>query len=241
MSDILLQNIASRLTKNLPRNARHAKIRTYGSKNSVRLYYPEFDSSHYEVHLARESAEIAFSFTGGKAKNAGRLALFETHLFSLQQKLGHQLVVEPVWQANWARVYIAVPKNSVSSEQAEQYADVMLNFLDSTYPVLCTVFEAVPARSRQPAISPSALNPKHYGAYAVLSRHLNQIRAFLQGQAGRPTDDVLCDWVQLCYAFELFQEGARLFDLIDQSAVHPWHYDRTRRQAKVCRLRAKQH
>ncbi len=239
MSDTFLQHIANRLAQNLPHNARHARIQTYPAKHSVRLYYPEFDSSHYEIRLANESIEVAFSFTGSKAKKEGRLALFETHLYALRQKIGYQLVVAPLWQSNWARVYFSLPRNSLSLEQAEQSADIMAGFLDVTYPVLCTVFETIPARSRQAASSP-ALNPKHYGAYAVLSRHLDQIRAFLQGRANRPTDDVLCDWVHLCYTFELFQEGAKLFDLIDQSAVHPWFYERTQRQAKVCRLRAKQ-
>lgn len=239
MNDKFLQHIANHISNNLPKHARRAKIRNYATKNSVRLYYPEFDSSHYELLLTSKTIEIAFSFTGGKTKNAARLALFETHLPALQQRLGYQLVVDSAWQTNWARVVIILPKNSLTLEQAGQYADLMLNFLDLTYPTLCSLFETIPARSSSPLKSPPRLDPKHYGPYTILSRHINQIQAFLRGQAGRPTDEMLCDWVYFCYTFQLYQEGADIFDRIDPAVVQPWLYDRARRLAKVCRLQIK--
>ena len=72
--------------------------------------------------------------------------------------------------------------------------------------------------------------------YAVLDRIVNQIDLFLQGRIARPSDDVLCDWVQLCYTFELYTEGQKLFEYIDRSAVDPWPYQRAKRLAQVCRM-----
>lgn len=238
MNETLIRDIAHNLTKNLPKHSQHARVRAYPEKSSIRLYYPEFDSSHYEICFTSKCAEVAFSFTGSKAKNTNRLALFENHLYSIQQRLGHRLNVEPVWQTNWARVAVSLPKDSPDDRLAERYAELMLNFLDLTYPILLTVFETVSPRSNQPVVSGSTLNPKHYGAYAILSDTVAQVQDFLQGRTSRPTDDQLCDWVHFCYTFKFYKEGARLFELINQTAAQPWLYERAQRLAKVCRFLA---
>lgn len=239
-----IQHIADHLTHHLPQQVDHAKIQVYPGKRSVRLYYPEFESSYYEVCLksggkngflgSEYLVEIAFHFAGSPVKRASRLALFETHLPSLQPNLKYPLVV-----AEGARVAIQLTTDSLTETEAEQNARLMGNFLDLTYPLLRSVFENVPTRSKAPAPSTPVLNPDHYHAYAILSRHIDRVHAFLQGRASRPSDEVLCDWVHLCYTFELYREGAKLFDLIDSSAVQTGLYERARRQAKVCRLRAK--
>ncbi|MFQ5614316.1 MAG: hypothetical protein ACE5H9_19515, partial [Anaerolineae bacterium] len=238
MNNTFLHHLAGRLTHLLPHPVRQAKIRTYAGKNSVRLYFPELDSSHYEVCLRGDAIEIAFTFTGGRVKNSSRLALFESHLYALRQDLQHPLDVCPNWRNHWARVAIQLPKEPLTEKLAEQCAELTIKFLDLTYPILRSVFEAIPARSSQPVEPVPVLNPHHFGAYAILSRRLDRIRAFLQGRAERPPDDVLCDWVQLCYTFELFKEGAEIFSLIDPATVQPWLYERTRRLAKICRIRA---
>jgi hypothetical protein len=184
--------------------------------------------------LTKTQAEIAFHFAGSKTKCASRLALIETHLYALRQNLDQPLVV-----ANGGRVSIQLVQGQATETTAEQYARLMLNFLDLTYPLLRSIFETIPTWSKQQEPPGPSLNPDHYGAYAVLSRHLDRIHAFLQGRSARPSDDVLCDWVQLCYTFELYQEGVDLFKLISPAAVQPWLYERARRIAKVCRLRAK--
>jgi len=79
-------------------------------------------------------------------------------------------------------------------------------------------------------------NRNNVAAYAALDRIVNQIDLFLQARISRPSDDVLCDWVQLCYTLELYTEGQRLFEYIDRSAVDPWPYQRAKRLAQVCRM-----
>ena len=73
---------------------------------------------------------------------------------------------------------------------------------------------------------------------AILAQTIRNIRAYLNGdRAFSPSDEKLCDWVQFCYTFELFAEGAALFKLVRPDAVHPWLYERTRRLARACELR----
>lgn len=240
-----IQHVADCLSQQLPHQARHAKVQVYPGKRSLRLYYPEFESSYYEVCVkpGGDTAstpenggliEIAFHFAGSKVKCANRLALFETHLVSLQPNLGHPLVV-----ADDTRVVIRLTNDSLTKVEAEQNARLMANFLDLTYPMLRSIFETVPAGLKSSTPATPILNPDHYRAYATLSHHLDRIHAFLQGRANRPSDDVLCDWVHLCYTVELYEEGAHLFNLINSAAVQPWLYERARRQAKVCRLRVR--
>ena len=54
----------------------------------------------------------------------------------------------------------------------------------------------------------------------------------------RPSEEVLCEWVYFCYTFELFKESVELFNLINPEAVDVWPYERAKRIAKVCRIRA---
>lgn len=76
-------------------------------------------------------------------------------------------------------------------------------------------------------------------AHAILDKQLAQIQVFLQGRTSHPSGEMLCDWVQICYTFEQFDEGYELFKLIEPGAVNEWFYARTKRLAQVCRIRAK--
>jgi hypothetical protein len=72
----------------------------------------------------------------------------------------------------------------------------------------------------------------------MLDAEIAQVHAFLRGRSGRPSDEKLCDWVHFCYSFGLFAEGRELFRVVDPSQVHPWYYERTRRLARVCDMKA---
>lgn len=73
--------------------------------------------------------------------------------------------------------------------------------------------------------------------YAIVDARIAEVRDFLNGRAGRPSDERLCDWVHLCYEFELFREGWDLFALVDPIQVNPWYYGRAKRLAKVCGMK----
>jgi hypothetical protein len=80
--------------------------------------------------------------------------------------------------------------------------------------------------------------PATGGPHAVLDDEIARVRDFLRGRSGRPSDEKLCDWVHFCYTFGLFAEARDLFRVVDPSQVHPWYYERTRRLARVCDLKA---
>lgn len=67
-------------------------------------------------------------------------------------------------------------------------------------------------------------------------RRVDEIHAFLHGRAaGAPTAEVLCDWLQFCYALELYRESAALLPYVREDEVDPGVYRRARRIAEVCR------
>ena len=71
------------------------------------------------------------------------------------------------------------------------------------------------------------------------SNLVRDIRGFLSGRKEyRPTDQQLCEWVQFCYTFELYAEGRDLFSLVNSTEVHPWLWERTRKLASICDLKA---
>lgn len=74
----------------------------------------------------------------------------------------------------------------------------------------------------------------------VVRREVKFIHDFLRGRADRPSDERLCDLVQLCYILGLYREGRSLFPVIDASAVNPGLYQHTRKYAMVCGLKAGQ-
>jgi hypothetical protein len=71
----------------------------------------------------------------------------------------------------------------------------------------------------------------------VVDRLVHEIHQFTIGRANsRPSDDVLCDWVYLCYTLTLYSVGREVFDLIDPQRVNPVFYERARKLARACRL-----
>ena len=67
-------------------------------------------------------------------------------------------------------------------------------------------------------------------------KRLDEIHTFLQGQtAGSPSAEILCDWIQFCYALELYREAAALLPYICEGEVAPATYKRAKRVASLCR------
>jgi hypothetical protein len=91
-------------------------------------------------------------------------------------------------------------------------------------------------KNRQTLVS-SANSQEELHWLDVISQQVQLAREFLQGRTERPSDERLCDLVQLCYSLKLFREGRDLFNLVDGNSVNTWHYDRTRRMARICRVK----
>jgi hypothetical protein len=95
-----------------------------------------------------------------------------------------------------------------------------------------------PKPAATPPKSPPAPPAHDSAAHAALDRLLGEIQRFLSGRTERPSDEVLCDWVQLCYMVELHAEAAELFRFVDQNAVAPLLYQRARKLAQAAQAHA---
>jgi hypothetical protein len=236
--DEFLAQVAELVSSDLSDQASHGEVRFVPGRNYVQLFHPEFPRSHYELRLATRFDEVAFHLEGDRDDNLARLAMLAPHQKEFTAALGHSVVAER-WGDNWARLAINLPSASWTESQAQKYASLLARFVEATYPVIRQAFAAVPSRkksrARQKPVSPDTPGGQ---AYAILDQQLAQIRTFLQGRSSRPSDEVLCDWVQFCYTFELFAEGYELFNLIVPAAVNDWLYGRTKKLAQVCRMRA---
>lgn len=233
------EQVAEHIPQYLPEQARHGDIHVREGTNYMQLAYAEFPRAHYELILGRSDDRLAIHFEASREKNMGRLAVFESHQEELSAKMGHPVIADP-WGQNWARVVLHLPRAAWTSQQAEAYAKLMGRFVDATFTLLRQAFAAVPPsrRRRRAKTTPDSSAWDGSRPHVILEDRLEQIRHFLQGRAVRPSDEVLCDWVQFCYTLELFAEGYELFRLIDPSAVNDWLYQRTKRLARVCHIRS---
>ena len=69
-------------------------------------------------------------------------------------------------------------------------------------------------------------------------RWLDDVHAFLNGKnASTPATETLCDWIQFCYALELYREAAALLPFVSADDVDRATYARSRRIAEVARTR----
>jgi hypothetical protein len=124
------------------------------------------------------------------------------------------------------------PRNSFDSPTARRYLARL-------------GIEAVPVQPERVARTPrrrirdSVLVPPENGKiYRILDKEVSAIHQFLKGRADRPSDEKLCDWIHFCYTFDLVAEVGRLFAVIDPTQVNPWYFERTKRLARTCALRA---
>jgi hypothetical protein len=97
---------------------------------------------------------------------------------------------------------------------------------------------AVRRRGRPPkATSNAGAVPD--GRYAILDQEIKVIQDYLAGRKSHiPTSEQLCDWVQFCYRFEMFQEGRDLFALVNPAEVNPWYFERAKKFAAICKMRS---
>jgi hypothetical protein len=66
-----------------------------------------------------------------------------------------------------------------------------------------------------------------------------QIDGFLNGQTDQaPSEAVLCEWIEFCYTNGLYKEGASLLRYIDDSKVAVDSYQKIRKIAEICKIKA---
>ncbi len=67
-------------------------------------------------------------------------------------------------------------------------------------------------------------------------RRLDEVHAFLHGRkTSTPSAETLCDWIQFCYALELYREASALLPYVREDEVDVATYKRAKRVTEVCR------
>jgi len=223
----------------MPRDivSRPPEIETRNNRLQVRL--PGFRSCHYEVRLGREHHEISIRFHSTKRHiNETRRQAFEPHLNRLSNELGHQLLAEVFGSdQSRTRIWIRLPSSPPTEPLARQYGSLAARFIKETLPILKSIHGGhTNSRKRQTRRIGSTSQQEHH---QILDREVEAIRAFLDGRSGqRPSDEKLCDLVQFCYTFGLYDEATRLFALVASDGVNSWYFNRTKRLAAICQVRA---
>ena len=123
--------------------------------------------------------------------------------------------------------------------KANAYADLMARFIEITLPDLQRLF----GKQRRHTSSTNHVTLQSISdsrAHQLLDRKISEIRDFLAGRAVRtPGAEELCDWIQICYLFELSNEGQQLFRFVQpQSLSNEWLYKRTKKYAELCRIKS---
>ena len=191
-----------------------------------------FSGAHYQLRLRPNGHEFGLDFGSSQKLNLERMQAFLPHRESLSSALGEDVRVGP-WGSYWTRVWYELPKAPLTEELATDYAGRLHRLIRATLPILRQVYvvRAAPDQPERRSETPPS-------AYAVLDAQVIAVRDFLNGRASRPSDERLCDWVNFCYEFGLYREGRDLFRLIDPSQVNNWYYERAKRLARVCAMKA---
>lgn len=199
--------------------------------------------SHYEIYLRKRKpcAEMGLHFEGRRKDNWALLDQFRLQREELEEQVGEPIFAEP-WRegSSWTRVVLKRPYPRLDVVTAKEFADVLSRFIQVTLPVLRQAVADMGLRVG-PGRPPAKVKEKDLARpKTVLAQTIRDIRAYLKGdRALSPSDDKLCEWVQFCYNFELFDEGAALFQLVRRDEVHPWLYKRTQKLARACEVRLK--
>jgi hypothetical protein len=219
------------------------KPKIYIQRNILGFNIPDFSGCHYQIRLGRSEHEIGLHFTSSANKNTSRSRAFESQLNELNQRVGQRLeIIQWNGDLRWTRLCCVLPTAWLSEETARKYGEIFADFIEATFPLLSQIYEAdADGKRTRLASAPIAAraNPDLSGPFALVEREIKLIRDFLGGRTvHRPSNEQLCDWVQFCYRFEMYSEGCDLFALVNSSDVNSWYYERTKKLATICRMKA---
>jgi hypothetical protein len=204
-------------------------------RNFVKVTYQGFGGSHYEVRIAKGFHEIGLHFESNRRVNLARLEPFQARIDSIAAAAGLPLRAEP-WGVNGARVWAEMPREPLTMALAERVARQAVRFMEITLSILGDAYST--ATRRRSVGRSGSEEPQSTRQGQILEQELATIHRFLAGRIDRPSDERLCDWILFCYTFELFAQGRELFRLVEPSQVNPWYFDRTKRLASVCAMKA---
>ncbi len=229
-----IEQVRAELDKQLVKAGPHATAKA-PREQLLHVDFSAYSGCHYAVWVHARTIEVGLHLQSSRKLNYARLERFLPHHEALSKALGEQLRVEK-WGKNAARVCYELPRPPLSTTAADEFAKRLVVLIRETLPILREGFTRKAERTRAEARSEP---PER--AHTMIDAQIEAILDFLNGRAGRPSDERLCDWVHLCYEFELYREGRDLFALVDPMQVNPWYYERAKRLAKVCAMKVVGH
>jgi hypothetical protein len=208
----------------------------YSYHHYLKVSLEAYRGSHYEVIKQRDKHVIALHFEGKAENNQERVQVFIPYLEQITQDMGIQVEAGNYQNRGWTHVWIDLPLKPFSLQLAKEYAEITAKFIRATYPILDQAYLGS-KRRRSSKYQPD--NKRSGSVYSILDREIDLIKAYLQGlNSFQPSNEKLCDWVNFCYSFELYREGRDLFTMISPEQVNPWYYDRTKKLARLCMMKA---
>lgn len=235
---VFFQNITQILSNEFAETVATAKYRYPDRENWFEIHFPNL-KGFYSLRLARQFDEFAYFFPGN-TKTAEKLAQQLTpQLTDFSEQMDYPVAVSPRYTRTWGRLGIELPSGIVR-EHDEQvaleitYARQLGRFIQITYRSLMEL------QAQRPNNKPKKYDFKNVAQPQIqlLVTRLDSIRQVLNGSMATPSDEVLCDWVHFCYDFELYKEGQMLFTFVTTDQVNPWYYERTKKLARLCSIRA---
>lgn len=235
---IFFRNITEALANEFSETVATATYRFLGRENWFEIHFPKL-KGFYSVRLARQFDEFAYFFPG-HTKAAEILSHQLTpYITDFSEQMDCPVFVSPRFTKTWGRLGIELPPGFVK-ERDEQvkpeiaYARQLGRFIQVTIHTLMDL------QAQQPSNKPEKYNLKNEAQPQIqlMVTRLESIRQVLNGSMVTPSDEVLCDWVHFCYDFELYREGQMLFTFVTPDQVNPWYYERTRKLARLCLMRA---
>ncbi|MBN1874641.1 MAG: winged helix-turn-helix domain-containing protein [Anaerolineae bacterium] len=228
-----LDTVLASLTDKLPVGIR---IQEKNIPNNVRQLSCPAPRSHYELRLGKRYTELGLHFEGKPEINLQLLDQMRLRLDRLREHYEETLHAES-WGKHRTRVYLEYPLSPYTPATARKLAEDWLRFVNATLPLLKEALASLGVTQKtgkRPKVDAKEIET----LTEILERELRVIRAYLNGDHTlAPSDEKLCDWVQFCYNFELFEEGSGIFKLIRPTEVNAWLYERARKLARICELR----
>jgi hypothetical protein len=235
---MLFENIAKRLSDEFPGQMGLVNFRFPERENWFEVHFPKL-RGYYILRLAKQFDEFAYFFAGNTKLAETFIQQITPYLTTFSGQMNFPVTVTPRFTKNWGRLGFELPPGWVGEAEEKNgldiaYADQLGRFIQATYQVLINIqtqiadFKPVEKRdlnSIQPQI-------KH------LAMRLESLHNVLNGTINVPSDEVLCDWVHFCYDFGLYTEGQVLFTLVTSEQVNPWYYERTKKLARLCSIKA---
>ncbi len=206
--------------------------------NYLQIRLAGFSGCHYEIILRRGKHEIALHFESSAERSQARLRGFEPYLDELSLMLKMPVYAGNFQSRGWTQVRIEKQAQPLSQDVVQKYTDLVSRFVAATFPFLQKIY-VHDERSHRHSMKKEKLADAS-PMYRILDEEVETIRTYLQGRSSlQLSDEKLCDWVNFCYTFGLYVESIGIFSLVNPDAVHPWYYERTKKIARSCALRAK--